>query len=159
MLTLLGSLMGFAGSAVPSVIDLFKEKSEQKKQLELAKLQIEAKEKGVDLDIRMMNAQADLEDRKSSREEQQRLLEHDMKLGQQGGFINSLRAFVRPFITYVFFSAFIGVKVVVVWHTVGSGGDLMQAIEVAWDDETEALFAAVMSFWFGSRAMPKMKAK
>jgi hypothetical protein len=105
----------------------------------------------------MMNAQADLEDRKSSREEQQRLLEHDMKLGQQGGFINSLRAFVRPFITYVFFSAFIGVKVVVVWHTVGSGGDLMQAIEVAWDDETEALFAAVMSFWFGSRAMPKMK--
>ena len=24
-------------------------------------------------------------------------------------------------------------------------------------DETEALFAAVMSFWFGSRAMPKMK--
>ena len=157
MLTLLGSLMGFAGSAVPSVIDLFKEKSEQKKQLDLAKLQIEAKEKGVDLDIRMMNAQADLEDRKSSREEQQRLLEHDMKLGQQGGFINSLRAFVRPFITYVFFSAFIGVKVVVVWHTVGSGGDLMQAIEVACDDETEALFAAVMSFWFGSRAMPKMK--
>ena len=117
MLTLLGSLMGFAGSAVPSVIDLFKEKSERQKQLELAKLQIEAKEKGVDLDIRMMNAQADLEDRKSSREEQQRLLEHDMKLGQQGGFINSLRAFVRPFITYVFFSAFIGVKVVVVWHT------------------------------------------
>jgi len=159
MLTLLGSLMGFAGSAVPSVIDLFKEKSERQKQLELAKLQIEAKEKGVDLDIRMMNAQADLEDRKSSREEQQRLLEHDMKLGQQGGFINSLRAFVRPFITYVFFSAFIGVKVVVVWHTGGSGGDLMQAIEVAWDDETEALFAAVMSFWFGSRAMPKMKAK
>ena len=157
MLTLLGSLMGFAGSAVPSVIDLFKEKSERQKQLELAKLQIEAKEKGVDLDIRMMNAQADLEDRKSSREEQQRLLEHDMKLGQQGGFINSLRAFVRPFITYVFFSAFIGVKVVVVWHTVGSGGDLMQSIEVAWDDETEALFAAVMSFWFGSRAMPKMK--
>ena len=44
MLTLLGSLMGFAGSAVPSVIDLFKEKSERQKQLELAKLQIEAKE-------------------------------------------------------------------------------------------------------------------
>ena len=39
MLTLLGSLMGFAGSAVPSVIDLFKEKSERQKQLELAKLQ------------------------------------------------------------------------------------------------------------------------
>jgi len=30
---------------------------------------------------------------------------------------------------------------------------------VAWDDETEALFAAVMSFWFGSRAMPRLKAR
>ena len=159
MLTLLGSLMGFAGSAIPSVIDLFKEKSEKDKQIELARLQMEAKEKGVDLDIKMMFAQADIDDRKSAREEQQRLLEHDAKLGMQGGFINSLRAFVRPFITYIFFVTFIGVKVVLVWHTVGSGGDLEQAINVAWDDETEALFAAVMSFWFGSRAMPKMKGK
>ena len=159
MLTLLGSLMGFAGSAVPSVIDLFKEKAEKEKQFEMARLQMEAKEKGVDLDIRMLTAQADIEDRKSSREEQQRLLEHDAKLGMQGGFINALRAFVRPFITYVFFATFIGVKVVLVWHTVDSGGNLPQAINVAWDDQTEALFAAVMSFWFGSRAMPKMKGK
>ena len=41
MLTLIGSLMGFAGSAVPSVIDLFKEKSERQKQVELARLQME----------------------------------------------------------------------------------------------------------------------
>ena len=73
MLTLLGSLMGFAGSAIPSVIDLFKEKSEKDKQIELARLQMEAKEKGVDLDIKMMFAQADIDDRKSAREEQQRL--------------------------------------------------------------------------------------
>lgn len=159
MLTLLWSLMGFAGSAVPSVIDYFKEKSEKEKQMELARLQMEAKVQGVDLDIRMLHAKADVEDRKSEREEQQRLLEHDSKLGTQEGFINSLRAFVRPFITYVFFLTFIGVKVTLVWHTVSSGGDLQSAINVVWDDETEALFAAVMSFWFGSRAMPKHKTK
>jgi hypothetical protein len=34
---------------------------------------------------------------------------------------------------------------------------MKEAVMVAWDDETEALFAAVMSFWFGSRAMPKLK--
>ena len=151
--------MGFAGSAVPSGIDYFKEKSEKEKQMEFARLQMEAKAKGVDLDIRMLNAQADIDDRTSAREEQQRLLEHDSKLGTQEGFINALRAFVRPFITYVFFLTFIGVKITLVWHTVGSGGDLQSAINVVWDDETEALFAAVMSFWFGSRAMPKHKKK
>ena len=34
MLTILGSLLGFAGSAVPSVIDFFKEKENKKAQIE-----------------------------------------------------------------------------------------------------------------------------
>jgi hypothetical protein len=159
MLTLLGSLLGFAGSTVPSILDLFKEKDEKKSQMEMFKLQLEAKEKGVDLDIRVLKATADMEDRKADREEQQRLLQHDISLGSQGGFINSLRAFVRPFITYVFFLTFIGVKVTMVWHTWAQGGDLTQTINIIWDEETEALFAAVISFWFGSRAMPKLRKK
>jgi hypothetical protein len=84
-------------------------------------------------------------------------LQHDIALGKQGGFINSLRAFVRPFITYVFFCTFIGVKVVMVWDTIGKGGDLNATLAVIWDEQTEALFAAIISFWFGSRAMPKIR--
>ena len=158
MLTMLGSLLGFAGSAVPSLIDMFKEKEDKKAKLEMFKLQLDAKERGVDLDIRVLEATADIEDRKSEREEQERLLQHDIALGKQGGFINSLRAFVRPFITYVFFVTFIGVKVVMVWDTVNKGGDLNATLAVIWDEQTEALFAAIISFWFGSRAMPKIRA-
>ena len=157
MLTMLGSLLGFAGSAVPSLIDMFKEKEDKKAKLEMFKLQLDAKERGVDLDIRVLEATADIEDRKSEREEQERLLQHDIALGKQGGFINSLRAFVRPFITYVFFCTFIGVKVVMVWDTIGKGGDLNATLAVIWDEQTEALFAAIISFWFGSRAMPKIR--
>ena len=159
MLTLLGSLLGFAGSTVPSILDLFKEKDEKKNQMEMFKLQLEAKEKGVDLDIRVLEATANMEDRKADREEQQRLLQHDISLGSQGGFINSLRAFVRPFITYVFFLTFIGVKVTLVWNTIKNGGDLNATLDVVWDEQTEALFAAIISFWFGSRAMPKLRKK
>ena len=159
MLTLLGSLLGFAGSTVPSILDLFKEKDEKKSQMEMFKLQLEAKEKGVDLDIRVLEARSDMEDRKADREEQQRLLQHDISLGSQGGFINSLRAFVRPFITYVFFLTFIGVKVTLVWNTIKNGGDLNATLDVVWDEQTEALFAAIISFWFGSRAMPKLRKK
>jgi len=157
MLTMLGSLLGFAGSAVPSLIDMFKEKEDKKAKLEMFKLQLDAKERGVDLDIRVLEATADIEDRKSEREEQERLLQHDIALGKQGGFINSLRAFVRPFITYVFFVTFIGVKVVMVWDTINKGGDLNATLAVIWDEQTEALFAAIISFWFGSRAMPKIR--
>jgi len=157
MLTILGSLLGFAGSAVPSVIDMFKEKEDKKNQMEMFKLQLDAKERGVDLDIKVLEAKANMEDRRSEREEQERLLQHDMALGKQTGFINSLRAFVRPFITYVFFLTFIGVKVVLVWNTIKNGEDLNATIAVIWDEQTEALFAAIISFWFGSRAMPKVK--
>ena len=157
MLTILGSLLGFAGSAVPSLIDMFKEKEDKKAKLEMFKLQLDAKERGVDLDIRVLEAKANMEDRRSEREEQERLLQHDIALGKQGGFINSLRAFVRPFITYVFFLTFIGVKITLVWDTISKGGDLNATLDVIWDEQTEALFAAIISFWFGSRAMPKIK--
>ena len=85
------------------------------------------------------------------------LLAHDTALGSQPGFINALRAFVRPFITYVFFLTFIGVKVTLVYQAIKNGSDLNATLEVVWDDQTEALFAAIISFWFGSRAMPKIK--
>ena len=74
MLTVLGSLLGFAGSAVPSVIDYFKGKEEQKQKTEELKLQLEAKKQGVDLDIKLLDAKKDFE-------EQKMLLAHDTALG------------------------------------------------------------------------------
>ena len=137
MFTILGSLLGFAGSAVPSLIDMFKEKEDTKAKVEMFKLQLEAKEKGVDLDIRLMETKAAVEEQKS-------LIDHDIALGKQGGFINSLRAFVRPFITYVFFLTFIGVKITLVWNTINNGGDLNATLDVVWDEQTEALFACLL---------------
>jgi len=33
--------------------------------------------------------------------------------------------------------------------------DFNSAILVVWDEETQAIFAAIISFWFGSRALEK----
>ena len=150
MLTILGSVLGFATSTVPTIMDFFKEKEEKKAKQEEFKLQIEAKKAGVDLDIKLFEAKKDFD-------EQKMLLAHDTALGNQTGFINSLRAFVRPFITYVFFLTFIGVKVVLVYQAIKNGSDLNATLEVVWDEQTEGLFAAIISFWFGSRAMPAVK--
>ena len=37
------------------------------------------------------------------------------------------------------------------------GITLAAALQATWDEEAQALFAAVMSFWFGSRQISKMR--
>jgi len=36
-----------------------------------------------------------------------------------------------------------------------SGGDWKDAVTLMWTPETQGLFAAIMSFWFGNRAVSK----
>ena len=73
-------------------------------------------------------------------------------------WVDGLRSSVRPVITYAFFLLFAAVK--------GSGLYLLIAVEGLvladalpriWDDETAALFAAVLSFWFGARSLAKAR--
>ena len=38
-----------------------------------------------------------------------------------------------------------------------NGIDLAAALDTLWDDDTKAIFAAIISFWFGSRAVDKAR--
>lgn len=72
--------------------------------------------------------------------------------------LDILRASVRPIVTYVFFGFFIYVRCVLLWH--GLNVDNTKAIEllpILWDEGTETLFAAILSFWFGSRMMARFR--
>ena len=151
MLTLLGSLLGFAGSAIPEVINTFKEDGKHKHDLEVMKLQLEAAKNSVKLEKEVYAF-------KALDEEQKRLLEHDANIDSRG-FVGALRGSVRPIITYVFFLTFIAVKGSAMYVMLQSGTDIPAALDAVWDNETEALFAAVISFWFGSRAISKLKGK
>ena len=37
------------------------------------------------------------------------------------------------------------------------GTDFSEAVNILWDDDTKAIFAAIISFWFGSRAIDKTR--
>ena len=39
------------------------------------------------------------------------------------------------------------------------GTEFSEAIQLLWDDDTKAIFAAIISFWFGSRAIDKARKK
>ena len=94
-------------------------------------------------------------DLKAEIQELKSLYKHDQSLETKNGFISALRASVRPVITYFFFFTFVGVEVSVIFSLVEP-----HIIDRIWNTNTQGLFAAVLSFWFGSRAMSKvMKGK
>jgi len=151
MITLLGSLLGFGTSFLPEVLNFFKAGQDHKHKLESMQLEMELMTKRSELQLNIMDKQAEIK-------ETEGLYKHDSM--DAGGFINALRGSVRPVITYVFFGLFIAIKITAIVALMNSGNDLGRSLSLIWDDQTAGLFAAIMSFWFGGRAISKyMKVK
>lgn len=149
---LLGSVLGFGGSVVPAITDHFKTKANNK--FELAKMEkmAELRAAGFDHEMRMFETQA-------ADNEHARLIEHDISINQGTGFIAGLQKSVRPIITYCFFGLFAVIEVTLLMEALEKGTDFADAINILWDDDTKAIFAAIISFWFGSRAIDKSRRK
>ena len=148
--TILGAVTGFGGSVIPAVIDFFKDKNESKVRLEEMKMKAELMRAGVEIDLKKFQARA-------KDDEHARLIAHDISLQEDTGLMASLRKSVRPVITYAFFLLFCAVEGVMIYHGLQQGTDLVAVMQHVWDDETQAIFAAIISFWFGSRALEKQR--
>ena len=147
MMSLLGSLLGFGTSFLPEVLNFFKAGQEHKQKLETMKMEAELMEKRSALKLQELDKQADIAETKG-------IYEHDRSI-DAGGFVNALRGSVRPVITYAFFLMFAATEVVIIVKVLETGGDWKDAVELMWTPETQGLFAAIMSFWFGNRAVSK----
>lgn len=149
---ILGSLLGFGGSVVPAITDHFRQKNEQK--FELAKMEkmAELRKAGFDHELKAFEAQA-------SDKEHDRLIQHDISINQGQGFIAGLQKSVRPVITYAFFGLFAVIEITLLMEALKQGKDFSEAINILWDEDTKAIFAAIISFWFGSRAIDKARKK
>ena len=146
-MTLLGSLLGFGTSFLPEVLNYFKAGQEHKHNLERMQLEMDLMSKRSELKIQELDKQAEIK-------ETEGLYQHDSM--DAGGFVNALRGSVRPVITYAFFGLFVAIKTVAVMTLMNEqGADLAGALNVIWDENTAGLFAAIMSFWFGNRAVSK----
>lgn len=150
MLSLIGSLLGFASSAVPAVTDHFAAKEDRKLELDKMRLMAELKKEGMDFDLRLHEAMG-------ADKEHARLVEHDISINKGSGFISGLQKSVRPVITYAFFGLFATIEITLLMEALEKGTDFSEAITLLWDEETKAIFAAVISFWFGSRAIEKAR--
>jgi len=152
MLSLLGSLLGFAGSAVPAVTDIFKDKADRKHEIEKMKTMAELKAQGYEMDMKFYDVMG-------ADKEHERLIAHDTAIMQSTGWTSVLQKSVRPVITYAFFGLFATIEITLLMNALEMGTPFDQAIQLLWDEETKAIFAAIISFWFGSRAVEKARRK
>ena len=62
---------------------------------------------------------------------------------------------MRPTITFGLFALLVVVDVAGIWYAYTTGASFIQMMEVVWDDETQMVWASIISFWFGSQAFNK----
>lgn len=139
MLTILSALGGLASSLLPDVIHGFfgtkQDKADKSHELAILDRQIALQAAGQAGKMEELGLQADIA-------ESGALEKRVTVIGVR--WVDALNASVRPVVTYAFFALF-------AWH-IGTA-ILGTPQPAAWSEEVQALFAGIMGFWFGNRAM------
>lgn len=167
MIALLSALLGFISSAVPDFIKLFRDGKDRAHEITLLKLQMDydreklavsANESG---QARLQQLQA-IELQTDT--QHQAILNMRVKESLTGiHWVDALAGSVRPTITYAFFVLYVLVKCAqfsillspsLPWQ---NNLTVAQALVSLWTEEDVAIFSAIMAFWFGSRALMKVK--
>ena len=144
MLSLFGSLLGFGTSFLPKIMDYFQDKQDKAHELSMLAAQTDAQVRLEGVRLQAMNVEADIR-------ESEALLKHDAKLNSRASqWVVNLAASVRPVLSYLFFIEFF-----VLTLCVNMGWMDLEQYTAIWNTEMQAIFAAVVSFWFGSRTMAR----
>lgn len=138
MLTLLGSLLGFGTSLLPKVMDYFQDKADKKHELEIMRAQAE-----IELDKTAIEA--------NIREIEAIHKEHAGVVRKASRFFINLSASVRPIVTYLFVIEWCVITYAIAFLLIRQDGVTIEALRQILDQDFMAIFAAIISFWFGDR--------
>ena len=160
MLSIISGILGFATSGLPSVLDYFKNKGDQKHEQAMARLEMERTmemaKAGYASQERIEEFRTDQVEMETYAQERLALYKHDEKLAEGASpWVINLRASVRPVITYLMLFVLLFVDVVGLIWAMKSGVDFATAMEIVFSNEEMAIFASIIGFWFGSRRWDK----
>ncbi|MBI1275387.1 hypothetical protein GC177_05380 [bacterium] len=143
IITLFASLLGFIGSVVPECFKMFQDKRDRAHELEILRLQFEQQKLGLSQRMEEVRLQLDSEATKA--------IYGTYTIGVK--WVDALNGTVRPILAYAFFALYAAVKLL---QWVQFQIIVASAFEMAgllWSAEDQAIFAAIISFYFGHRAM------
>ena len=141
MLSLIGSLLGFGTSFLPKLLGFFEEKRDQAHELKLMDKQLEQQIKLGEQKLQFMNVDADIRETEALHKEHAQIT----KKGSTWGI--NLSSSVRPVMPYLLFIEFMILTVMVANDAIDTA-----TYSLIWSNEIQAVWAAVVSFWFGQRS-------
>lgn len=150
---LLGAVLGLLGSIVPECFKLFKDRQDNKHEIEMLKLQMQYQREMTEARIQEARALATLElDKEAYRYA-------DVEVKPTGIFLidllQSIASFynttVRPTLTYIVIGCWLMVKYAA-WQNVGGSLAVLPQI---WTEADNEFVSAVVIFWFGGRAFSR----
>ena len=144
MLSLLGSLLGFATSFLPKIMEHVQDRRDKAHELKMIQAQTDAQVKLEGVRLEAMHVSADIRGEEA-------LLKHDSSLNRHASqWVVNLAASVRPVLSYLFFAEFLVLSL-----CVNAGWMSLAQYAAVWSDDAQAIFSAIVSFWFGSRTMAR----
>jgi hypothetical protein len=143
MLTLFGALLGFMTSIFPEILKFCRQTKECTHELNIMDRQIELTKLGHSQRLEEIQIQSDMLGD---------IARYNHARPTNIKWVDALAGTVRPVITYAFFALYGAVKIAQ-WSLLADHFSGFEALFRLWSDEDAALFAAVMSFWFGQRAL------
>ncbi len=144
MLSLIGSLLGFGTSFLPKVMGYFEEKRDQAHELALMDKQLEQQKQIGAQRLEAVNVDADIRETEALHKAEARIT---VKSSQ---WVINLSATVRPVMTYALFFEFM-----LLTALLATGHIDDEMYRLIWSNEIQAVWAAVVSFWFGARQWNK----
>ena len=160
MITLFTTLISFLSGGLPSLLGFFQDKSDKRHEMEMACLQTERElklmEAGYVAQARVEEIRTEQVQMETQAQERASLYAHDIEIGKGASqWVVNSRAMVRPAITYGMFIMFMFVELFGFWFAFHREVPFDVALNLLWDDETQIIWASIVSFWFGTQAFKK----
>jgi hypothetical protein len=134
MLEIFGAIAGFAGSAIPQILGFFKDRLDKKHELNIRELEART---GIEIS----------KDKADTAETQE-----IYKTFYSGiKWVDALNGTVRPVITYLFFALYSYTKIC---YVIEADPFIMSEF---WTPVDNTIFLTIISYFFGQRAMQKVK--
>jgi len=171
MLTIVSTLVSFLMGGLPKIFDFLQDRSDKKHELQLAQMQTEremqllaagyaAQQHIEEIKLDEIKTQTEADNKQvligAQQAEMAAIYAHDTSLNEgTSQWMKDLRASVRPVITYGFFFLLVAIDATLAYKGMSNGVEFNVLADQLWDNETQALFAAIISFHFGGRAFGK----
>jgi hypothetical protein len=146
MITLIASLAGFFTSALPELFKIWHDRADKQHELTLLGLQMEMQKATLGARLGEVGMQADAAETTA--------LYRTYYSGIQ--WVDGLNGMIRPLLTMAFFILYAAVKFIQ-WRLLGDHAPLFLTLDTLWNEEDQAIFAGIISFYFGQRAMNKKR--